>query len=196
MKNIFKKMKNRWHEYKKDHKNSSEILGESAKITGVGAVTAGLGYGTLGILSMGATSGAALTGVSAVVGIAGLGAVIAGTGFVIAAPVVAGIAGAQYLVEKRANKKIESVRNLAGQTVQGPHWALERLQQAQADIIDLTDTFNKKASHSSLMKQKIDEIIASTAEAQKEIVIASPGNQGADKEKYQFIRVRKDTDLI
>ena len=194
MKDFFKKMKSRWQDYKVDHKDSGNTLEESLKVTGAGAVTAGAGYGALGLI-LAATGGTA-TGVAAVAGLAGVGAVIAGTSLVMTGPLVAGFAGVQYLNEKRANKKIESVKNIAGQTVQGPHWALERLRQAQDDIIDLTDTFNKEAALSPAIKQKIDLIIASTAEAQKEIIIANPGTDGADKEKYQFVRVRKDKDLL
>lgn len=197
MPDFFKKMKDRWQNFKKDHKKSGSMLEDSARMTGIGGVTAGLGYGTLNLLGISAaTTGGVLTGGSAFLGVAGLSAVLAGSSFVLAAPVVAGVAGVQCWRENRANRKVETVKNIAGQTVQGPHWALARLHKAQEEIIGLTDTFNKEAAIAPDIRQKIDSIIESTAEAQKEVVIADPGRHGAGKDRYQFVRVRKDTDLL
>lgn len=197
MSDYLKKMKERWQKFRKDHKKGGEMLEDSARMAGAGAVTAGLGYGAMNLLGLTAIgTGSVLTGGAAFVGVASISAVLAGGGFILGAPLVAGAAGVQCWRETRANRKVETVKNAAGQTVQGPHWALERMSQAQAEIIGLTDTFNKEATLGPDIRQKIDAIIANTAEAQKEIVVADPGRNGASRDRYQFVRVRKDTDLL
>ena len=185
MKNPFKKIKERWQAHKKGHKDSSSMLEDAARATTVGGVTAGTGFvlfnlGGAGLLSsIGASAFLAGSGIAALI-----------------APVLAGAAGIKYLQEKKLNKTIETIKNPAGQIVQGPHWALACLKEAQYEIMELTDTFNKSAADSPEVQSKIDAVIASTADAQKHVVVVSPGEHGADKDKYQFIRVRKDRDLI
>ena len=92
----------------------------------------------------------------------------------------------QKYLAHHPRQKIETVTNQAGQTVQGPKWVLEQLAETQKKITaTLTKSFNKAAD---VVQKKVDKIIKKTAKIEWRATVLDAGNQGAGKDKYEFVK--------
>ena len=187
MKQIFSKMKESWKNYTTAHPLSSKAI-----------VVAGLFLTTTALMIAGAPILIPLispdTWFGFLTGIAYLSYGIAACAAVSLTALAAG--GGLHLNENKQNKKVETTINEAGQTVQGPHWALTQLDRAQKSITRLSDTFNQSCAPSADIHEKIEETITKTAKAQENVKVLAAGTQGAGADKYQFVRVKKAIELV
>lgn len=179
MKETFLKIKERWTDYADSHPLSSKAF----MVAGLAvAVAATMIVGAPILIPLLSAGGGTWMEMGAALKIA-MGLIACASVFSVALPA----GGALHLYENKLNKTPETTVNEAGQTVQGPRWALMRLQRAQKAVTRLSAAFNQSAAPADVEK-KIEVVIAEAVKARQAVTVLDAGTQGAGKDRYQFAR--------
>lgn len=140
-------------------------------LTAVGIFSIGYAFATNTVIGLAIE--ASLVGVTAGIGLA---AVAAG-----------GLLGALYLKSKKAAKERIFETNMAGQRVKGTRTDLYKLNQAQRQIISLTESF-KSAAAPRVVDAEVKAVIEAHEDIRQRVNVLDPGDAPGGEKTYEFVR--------
>lgn len=201
---LFAGIKNRWAGYKADYSGFHKIgkyalamatLSASSIYAGYVAATASgatVTFSTTTALASLTTGSAIVTTTGGTGVLATIGTFAISGGFLLGCAAVATtcVACLSLLRGLGKNAKTQTIQNKAGQSVEGPTWAINRLQKAQQQVTQLTTSFNTASALPEETAAAVQKIVTDPVleKAQKAIKVTHAQQGATTDTRYHFVR--------